>query len=62
MTAIADLPVVERLQFILGSLRTFVAARGFFAFGHDVAFMCLIVNGLTRRAQRFASLVAAATR
>ncbi|MBV9539202.1 MAG: hypothetical protein JOY70_09745, partial [Acidisphaera sp.] len=59
MTAVADLPVVERLQCILGSLRTFVAARGFFVFGHNVALMCVFVNGLTRRAQRFARLVAA---
>ncbi|MBV9539262.1 MAG: hypothetical protein JOY70_10050 [Acidisphaera sp.] len=59
MTAIADLPVVERLQFILGSLRTFAGARGFFVFGHNVVLMCVFVNGLTRRAQRFARLVAA---
>ncbi|MBV9539153.1 MAG: hypothetical protein JOY70_09500, partial [Acidisphaera sp.] len=59
MTAIADLPVVERLRFILGSLRTFLGARGFFVFGHNVALICVLVNGLTRRAQRFARLVAA---
>ncbi|MBV9813105.1 MAG: hypothetical protein JO326_10140 [Acetobacteraceae bacterium] len=45
MTAVADLPVVERLHFILGSLRTFVSARGFFVFGHNVALMCVFVNG-----------------